>query len=302
MPRVVIAFDGSPSARAALDLAGVLFPEAPTLVVSVAALAGAVRDSSSAARIALPDHVIHTALERLRDSALEEARELADEGARLGRAAGLNATPRAVVAETSVGSAVVEAAKEANGEVLVCGARGQGTITRAVLGSVSSKLVAHSDMPVLVVPGAPAAPATGPAVIGFDGSEAAAGAVERCSQILPGRESLVLNVWRSPIRHNVTGKLLQRPLAELDQEFVVSAEAQADRGAALARERGLDARGRATESRDSIAEVIMDVADEEDAVVIVVGRRGLGTVATAVLGSVSSAVTHASRRPVLVVP
>lgn len=49
------------------------------------------------------------------------------------------------------------------------------------------------------------------------------------------------------------------------------------------------------------ADEIVAYADNHDVDLIVVGSRGRGTVATALLGSVSQAVLHEARRPVLVV-
>ena len=70
MSRIAIAFDGSPSAGVALRRAGELFPGAHATVVSVAQGVGALAGASGAARAALPDEVIRTAIARLRESAL----------------------------------------------------------------------------------------------------------------------------------------------------------------------------------------------------------------------------------------
>jgi nucleotide-binding universal stress UspA family protein len=49
-------------------------------------------------------------------------------------------------------------------------------------------------------------------------------------------------------------------------------------------------------------EAIVDVADEIDAAVIVLGSRGLKGIREQVAGSVSHEVAEHSRRPVLIVP
>lgn len=76
-------------------------------------------------------------------------------------------------------------------------------------------------------------------------------------------------------------------------------EQRAKAGAQAAREFGLQA--------DAVARVgpaverILEVADERDADLIVVGSRGHGTVIGSVLGSVSMGLVRKSRRPVVVV-
>lgn len=50
------------------------------------------------------------------------------------------------------------------------------------------------------------------------------------------------------------------------------------------------------------AEAILDEADKNDALMVVVGTHGRGGLRKLVLGSVAADVVHRSRRPVLVVP
>jgi nucleotide-binding universal stress UspA family protein len=50
------------------------------------------------------------------------------------------------------------------------------------------------------------------------------------------------------------------------------------------------------------ADVLLDVAEREDAELVVTGRRGLNTLGELMLGSVSHHVVHSSKRPVVLVP
>ena len=78
----------------------------------------------------------------------------------------------------------------------------------------------------------------------------------------------------------------------------------ADRAPLIEAERLATDRGIAVETRLLHGEPIDEIvafADSEDADMIVVGSRGHGAVASALLGSVSLGVMHESRRPVLVV-
>ena len=75
----------------------------------------------------------------------------------------------------------------------------------------------------------------------------------------------------------------------------------AEAGAARARHAGLDAEAHATIG-PTAWQGIVDVADEVDAAVIVVGTRGLGGLHEVARGSVSHDLTTHARRPVLIVP
>jgi nucleotide-binding universal stress UspA family protein len=134
--------------------------------------------------------------------------------------------------------------------------------------------------------------------------------VQVAGQFFPGRETLVLHVWRSPLRHTLTGAAMRHvPLEEVrdivgDLDCLIEewAQATADAGVALALEHGLQASPTTVESDDPVAQTTKRVASEVDAAVTVVGRRGRGAVLGAILGSVSSSLIHASDGPLLVTP
>lgn len=141
---ILLCYDRSDGARRALELAGALFPGRTAVVLHVWSPVGLVA-ASYGGLAALPDYD---------DSALEQAaRELADEGAGLAKAAGLDAT--ATIAEgTYEGTwhAILEVAGQQGAALIVIGARGLSTFKSLVLGSVSHGVAQHAHVPVLIVP------------------------------------------------------------------------------------------------------------------------------------------------------
>ena len=57
-----------------------------------------------------------------------------------------------VVVDPSAGQAVCDEAKKEHASLVVVGSRGTGLLRRTVLGSVSSYVVHHAHVPVLVCP------------------------------------------------------------------------------------------------------------------------------------------------------
>jgi nucleotide-binding universal stress UspA family protein len=78
------------------------------------------------------------------------------------------------------------------------------------------------------------------------------------------------------------------------------ARAALDRANELLAQEGVDAEEEILEG--NAADRVVELARARNAPLIVVGSRGLGAVAGALLGSVSSAIIHRADRPVLVVP
>jgi nucleotide-binding universal stress UspA family protein len=77
------------------------------------------------------------------------------------------------------------------------------------------------------------------------------------------------------------------------------AEATAEKGAERARGLGLDATTAVVEGSPTWS-AIVDAAEEHDASVIALGSRGLSGVRHALLGSVSGAVAHHSKRSIFI--
>ena len=148
-----------------------------------------------------------------------------------------------------------------------------------------------------------------PVLLCFDGSDDAATAIARASELLAPRRAVVLTVWEpvaswepydpATIFSAPVSKLLSRALG-VDEAAAELAEEKVKQGVALATGAGFEAQGRV--ARGKTWRTICDVAGETDAAANVLGARGLSRMGSLLLGSVSSAVLAHAERPVLVVP
>jgi len=144
-------------------------------------------------------------------------------------------------------------------------------------------------------------------VIGYDGSDEARYAIDAAATILRATEAVVANVWR-PAAVAATTMPLAAPATpppsdEQDAALERAAWRVAEEGAQQASDAGLRARPelRCGVSAD-VGRLLGALADEYEADLVVVGRRGVSRVEAIVLGSVSNDTVRESRRPVLVVP
>jgi nucleotide-binding universal stress UspA family protein len=145
---VLIAYDGSADARAAVHQAGELFAGRAAVVLTVWESPSGL---SGAAHVALPGEVVQQAMAALDDAAKQEAEETAAEGVALAREGGLDATAMQAKAAHNVWATILAEADRQDAAVVVVGSRGRSGIKAAVLGSVSGALSANSRLPVLVV-------------------------------------------------------------------------------------------------------------------------------------------------------
>jgi nucleotide-binding universal stress UspA family protein len=146
-----------------------------------------------------------------------------------------------------------------------------------------------------------------PVLFCYDGSDGSRTAMRAATELVAHpAEAVVLTVWvPASTQLALSGSFAMTVLSnegELDSEEAVAAAAVAEEGAAGAREHGYDASPRVETGSEGVVHSILAVADELDARMIVCGQRGRGAVRSALLGSVSHALSGHARRPVLIVP
>jgi nucleotide-binding universal stress UspA family protein len=304
--RILIAYDGSPAAEAAVVTAGGLFAGAHGRVLT---LFNPTMGYEQARRYSfgVDDTALRQNIEMLAAEARESGLEIAKQGAAAAETAGLTLEPAAAPSGISPWPPILSGADEIDADVIVCGSRGRGGVARSLLGSTSSSVLSHATRPVLVVPKAPA-DLDGPVLLAYDGSPDARAAIARAGRLVSGRRAVIVHVWSSPVRHTVTGRALGAApmkefrafIADYDSIFAEAAESEVAEGVALARDAGFDVSGESLESSGSTWHAIADAAERHDAAVIVAGSRGRGGVKSALLGSVTSGLVHNAETPTLV--
>jgi nucleotide-binding universal stress UspA family protein len=186
---------------------------------------------------------------------------------------------------------LVDESREA--ALVVLGSRGLGGFTGLLVGSVSTQVATHAHAPVMVVrdaprddPHAPPAPGVGPVVVGVDGSSRSAAAVEFALDEADDRHQPVVAVHVFQVPRNggdEAGRVPEEAIAGAAQRYPqVRVE-----------HRAVDA--------TNAAKAILDIGDEVDAGLVVVGSRGRHGFSGLLLGSVSQAVLGHAHRTVAVV-
>jgi nucleotide-binding universal stress UspA family protein len=276
---IMVGYDASLAANAAIDAGAQLVPQARASVVTLWTPPFFSDDLRKRLWDGTRDiEAFQAAVER---EGRREAEQIAAAGATLARAAGWTAESRIERSLGSEGLQFAQVADQADADLLLVGSRGLGG-ARAVLGSFSDMVVHYSPRPVLVVPypllsDEHAVLAAGPVALGWDGSAGARAAYVAARALLPDRKYVLVSV---------DGAAGSEPSPGADDGPVTMVEMTS----------GIGGRGRA------IAEVLSADARNRGAALIVVGSRGRSAVREILLGSVAMGTLHHAYRPVLVVP
>ena len=137
-PMVLLCYDGSADAKAAIDRAGVLLKSSPAVVLSVWE--------------PFIDVLARAGLGMAYGAPSWDGEEVDAASERRARELGLDAQPRTAVRDGSVAGAILDVADELDAEAIVLGSRGLTGVKSLLLGSVSHAVLQHADRPVVVVP------------------------------------------------------------------------------------------------------------------------------------------------------
>ncbi len=190
--------------------------------------------------------------------------------------------------------ALVDMSKDAN--LVVVGARGLGAVSRVLLGSVSTALIHHAHCPVVVIhhDGSLHAQAEkAPVLLGTDGSAASELATDIAFQEASLRDADLV------VLHATSDTDMSRQLVNTKYSAgLADADAMLTERLARHKNRYPGVRVQQTVVDDRPTTHLLNLA--ETAQLVVVGSHGRGGFAGMALGSVSTAVAHASRTPVIV--
>lgn len=287
---LLLSTDGSDSAEAAaahgFTFAAELDATAHVLAIADSGLATSATYVGDSPRIR----------ERLREQAESHARRLADEA----HDRGLDV--ESIVREGIPAEEIVAYANEQDLDAIAMGTSGRGGVMRAVVGSVTDKVVRTSTVPVLTINRAATADSEGSfdsILLPTDGSDSAEAAAAYGTDLA---ERLDATVHCFSVVDKEIASGLDSLLADdntVSDGLTEQADDHVNRVATSATDCDIECVS-ATATGDP-AEKIVEYAENQDLDMIVIGTRGRGGFQRAVVGSVTDEVVRTASVPVLTV-
>jgi nucleotide-binding universal stress UspA family protein len=212
---------------------------------------------------------------------------------------GLPSGTRVALCRGDPAEALINFTKADDAELMAVGSRGLHELGDAVLGSVSSTLMRTAPCPVVVAPPAirpPVAPMSlRPVVCGVEGSDRDQESLRLAADLARRLGSELHAVHACSPRPVALGAAPVTPPVMPD--LTEAAEATLERAVADA---GVKARKCVVPSPAKNG--LLNLADDLDAGLLVIGSQGRGRLGSALLGSVAIQLTAESRIPVVVLP
>ena len=215
---------------------------------------------------------------------------------------GIQAKARILRAKGSIADSLIEFSKEGNFDLIVAGTRGLGEFRRMMLGSVSTNLLNHASVPVLVVRNRVynVQMRLRRILLATDGSKDSDRALQYALSLTKAADvslTIVNVVYLPPLAYSTWVPQMDKIYSDLkkDGTRIVSEALE------LAKENGIsNVTSEVIENNRSPVWAITKFADEGKFDLIVVGTRGLGGFRKLVLGSVANGVVHYASCSVLI--
>lgn len=280
---IVVAVDGSPASTVA---AGWAAREAAMRNIPLTVVHAVSTPTATFPPVPYPESLV-TSLEDEGKKAIMHATKVAEDAMPADRAVPIG---RKLV-YAAPASALLTMSDAA--EMIVMGSSGRGLLARGLLGSVSSTVVRHANCPVAVVRDEEVPdPRNAPVLLGTDGSPASELATEIAFDEASRRgvDLVAIHAWSDAAVVEVF---------EIDWP-AVEGEAERSLAESLAgwQERYPDVTVHRLIAQDRAARHLIDKS--ETAQLVVVGSHGRGSLSRMLLGSVSNAVLHSVRVPIIV--
>lgn len=144
---MLIAYDGSEQAGRAIEYAARMLK--PATIEVLTAWEPVARQ---AARAVSPTGMHQPVIHAEEDPAYEEALRVCREGVAIAEAQGLTGHAHLVECTTSIGQAIVDAAKELDVDVIVAGTRAISGLRSLWSSSTADHIVRNAGLPVFIVP------------------------------------------------------------------------------------------------------------------------------------------------------
>jgi nucleotide-binding universal stress UspA family protein len=149
---ILVAFDGSDTAQAAVEAAARLFPTHRLVVTSVwepglAIAMSSTTDMTGVGYVAPSAEEMATIDRAQRDHATDAA----ETGARLARELGATADANPIADEGKIGETLTALADQLDADAIVVGSRGLGRFKAGLFGSTSRDVLGNTTRPVVVV-------------------------------------------------------------------------------------------------------------------------------------------------------
>jgi nucleotide-binding universal stress UspA family protein len=227
---------------------------------------------------------------------LPEARKLVDGVVERLREAGVDASGQLVNAATNkVGPAIEESAAAFGADLVAVGSRGLSDLAGVFAGSVSHRLLADLDCPVLIAAEAPARTERLRRILLAISYEAESGPLGDLAAGIAKPVDATVLVFHVQTRATAAeGYVYIEPPAE--------AQAVVDQAVARIRASGVKAEGRVGMAVLPVADEIAAVAQTWDAHLIISGSRRHRDLAALIVGSTDHELIRQAHRPVLIAP